>query len=133
MTTATARMIPEKPEDGGGARSTVSLWAGVLGIPVLWLIQLQTIYALVIWVCPTGRYWVLHALSSFFLIVTIVLGVLSWREWRDSGRGSPDTTEWGVAARNRLLGVIGMCNSVLYGLLIIAAGIATFFIDACWN
>src|SRR4051794_13400594 len=103
MTTANSSDILDRSE-AGGPKSSVALWAGVVGIPLIWLVQLQTSYALVIWVGPTQKYWVMHLVSVLFLVLTGVGGVLSWREWREAGGGSPDTTEGGIAARNRLMG-----------------------------
>ena len=119
---------PDVPAHG----RSLSLWAGVLGAPAAWGLQLQVGYALVPWVCRTHHYWVLHAVTLGFVLLAALGGWLSYRDWQAAGRGSPDETDGGATARTRFLGALGMVTCGLFALLIIAQGVASFFLDACW-
>src|SRR4051794_25871189 len=111
---------------------SLSLWAGVLGAPAAWGLQLQVGYALVPWVCRTHHYWVLHVVTLAFALLAAAGGYLSWRDYQAAGRGSPDETDGGPTARTRFLGALGVIVSGMFVLLILAQGVASFFLNACW-
>jgi hypothetical protein len=77
-------------------------------------------------------HYVLHLVSLLALVLALIGGLLSWRQWRRTG-GSPEETEGGPLGRPRFLGALGVFSAVLYSMLIIAQGIASFFFDACWT
>jgi hypothetical protein len=108
------------------------MWAGIVGAAAIWAVQIQTLYALSPWLCRSGRYMVIHLLSILFLAGAAMCGSISLRSWRAAGRGSPDTSAGGPVARTRFLGALGAATSLLFFLLILAQGIASFFIDPCW-
>jgi hypothetical protein len=106
------------------------LWAGVLAGPLAALSQLQANYALVLWVCGTGRAWSLHAVSLAALLIASAAALLSWRNWRLAG------AEWedggaGVIPRSRFMSAVGMFVSAHSALVIIAQWIAVFVYSAC--
>src|SRR3954464_3832214 len=73
--TATSAEPPALP-----ARS--ALWLSMLGPPVLWLIQFQTIYTLVGWACATGRHAVIPITRAVSLVVGAGLAGMTLRQWR---------------------------------------------------
>jgi hypothetical protein len=120
--------IDLQPESRGG---NVSLWAGVIGAPLIWAADLQVRYALVPWACRTGHHGVLHVLSAIFLLAAAVATLLCWREWRASGADVPASAEGGVNARTRFLAAVGLMTGALFSVVIVAEALPNFFIDPC--
>jgi hypothetical protein len=107
-----------------------SLWAGVLAGPLATLTQLQANYALVLWACGAGRVWALHLVALLALVVTVAVGLLSWRNWRRAGGGWDDEGA-GVVPRSRFMAIVGALISVLAALVVIAQWIPIFVHDPC--
>lgn len=104
------------------------LWAGwVLG-PLAWALHLMGSYLLVEWVCRTGGYWALHALTVGTAVLALAGAVPGWRSWSAAGRRWPASNDEGP---NRFLAVGGMLVSLLSALVILAEGIPNFILDAC--
>ena len=106
------------------------LWAGVLVGPLAALAQLQANYALVLWVCGTGRAWSLHAVSLAALLVAAGAGLLSWRNWQKAGADWEDRGP-GVLPRSRFMAAVGMMASAHSALVIIAQWLAVFIYGPC--
>ncbi|HEX8148561.1 MAG TPA: hypothetical protein VF591_15380 [Pyrinomonadaceae bacterium] len=106
------------------------LWACVLAGPVAALAQLQANYALVLWVCGTGRAWSLHAVSLAALAVAAGAGLLAWRNWRRAGAVWEDGGA-GVLPRSRFMSAVGMFVSAHSVLVVVAQWLAVFFYGAC--
>src|SRR5207253_2742470 len=114
--TTTSRSLSETlppPEDPRGdgrplgpsqlRGTSVSLWAGAIGAPSIWAVQLFVLYALVPWACHTRKLWVLHASTAVFLLMTAVCLVLCVFEWNRIGRGWPRGAVGGETERRRFL------------------------------
>jgi hypothetical protein len=112
---------------------TLSLWAGVLGAPAAWAVQMQTVYLLVPWCCGHDRIWPIHLTHFGFLGVTLVLGWLSYRQWRHHGGTWPRGSEGNSNERTRFLAVSGMLTAAMFALLILGQAIFSFFISPCWD
>ena len=106
------------------------LWACVLAGPMAALVQLQANYALVLWVCGTGRAWSLHAVSLGALVVAAGAGLLAWRNWRRAGADWDDGGA-GVLPRSRFMSAVGMLVSAHSALVVVAQWIAVFVYGAC--
>ena len=106
------------------------LWACVLAGPVAALAQLQANYALVLWVCGTGRAWSLHAVSLAALAVAAGAGLLAWRNWRRAGAVWEDGGA-GVLPRSRFMSAVGIFVSAHSALVVIAQWVAVFVYTAC--
>ena len=107
-----------------------ALWAGILAGPLAALVQLQANYALVLWVCGTGRAWSLHAVSAAALLGAVGAGLLSWRNWQRAG-GDWDDGGAGVLPRSRFMAAVGMLVSAHSALVVVAQWIAVFVYSAC--
>jgi hypothetical protein len=107
-----------------------ALWACVLAGPLAALAQLQANYALVLWVCGTGRAWSLHAVSLAALLIAAGAALLSWRNWHRAGAVWEDGGA-GVLPRSRFMAAVGMLVSAHSALVIIAQWIAVFVYDPC--
>ncbi len=110
-----------------------SLWAGMIGSPLVWLTQFLICYALVPYVCHTQKFFSLHLTTLVALILVAGAGVLCWREWVDAGLRAPQSADGDRLGTTRLAAVVGLLTSTLAFLLILAQGIAPFFIDPCTN
>ena len=113
-------------------RHGMALWAAVMGAPMIWSVQMGANYALAPWSCP-NRQIVLHLITLGGLVLVVVGAVLSWRQWKVAGGGSPEEDVGGVVARQQFLGALGLLTCLLFGVLIVAQGIPSFFFNGCWN
>ena len=111
---------------------TVSLWAGVLAPPILWMFQFQLLYMIVPWVCRNHHTWVMHMTSLVFVLLTLACGGLCCLEWsRLNARGQDE--EPGAVGRTHFLSLLGMAVCAMTATLIFAQGVAGFFINPCWD
>ena len=119
--------LPREFKEGAGPGL---LWLSILAPPMAALTQLQANYALVLWVCGTGRAWALHAVSLAALLVAVGAGFLSWRNWQRAGADWDDEGA-GVLPRSRFMSAVGMLVSAHSALVVIAQWIAVFVYSAC--
>jgi hypothetical protein len=114
------------------APPNLALWAGVLGAPALWGLQLNIGYALPPAMCHAGSRWPVHVLSGACIALALVAAVLSYRDYRRVG-GSPDQTDGGPLARRRFVGALGTVVCLLFIIVMIAQALSAFFFDPCWS
>src|SRR4051794_17817970 len=108
----------------------IELWAGLLVGPMAVLIQLQTNYALVLWACSHSRTWALHLVSLIVLLLTTVVGLISYRNWRQLvPQGDEDDP--GPISRGRFMAIIGTLISCLMILVSIAQWLPVFIYGPC--
>ena len=110
-----------------------ALWAGIIGAPLVWLTQFLICYALVPYVCHTRKFYSLHLTTLIALVLVATAGVVCWKEWTVSGLQSPKSEDCDRLGSTRLAAVVGLLSSSLSFLLILAQGMAPFFIDPCAN
>jgi Ni/Fe-hydrogenase subunit HybB-like protein len=120
----------ESEIEGTSARENFALWTGILGSAIVWAIQLQTSYAMVPWACASGHRWMLPLTSSAFLIAAIIPGVMAWKLWKKAS-GTQSERETRYAGRRRFMAMLGMMDTAIFVLLIIAQGLPVFFIHPC--
>lgn len=125
----TSAAIEPEPREA----SSLPLWAGVLGAPAAWAVQLQVSYSFVPWCCSHGHLWVLHLSTLVFFALAAAGGVASFRHWRRAGGGSAEGSGGGPVVRTQFLGLLGVLVSSMFSLLILAQGTASFFISPCWD
>jgi hypothetical protein len=123
----------EKAEPDETNLGKPSLWAGIIGAPLVWLTQFLICYALVPYVCHTRKFFSLHLTIAIALILVAGAGMLCWREWKEAGKHSPQSDDGGRLGSARLAAVVGLLSSGLTFLIILAQGIATFMVDPCAN
>jgi len=131
----------ESKIEGSDARENFALWIAVLGSAVIWFVQMQTSYSLVMWACSGGHRWSLHVASILFLILAAAPGWLAWKHWRasaqvvaggaDPGRHRETERESSGAGRRRFMAMLGLMLTALFILLIVAQAIPSFFFDPC--
>ncbi len=113
-----------------GRRTLLALWAGLLGPPAAWILQLQLTYALVPWVCRSQKHWVLHRSALVFLAVSLGAGLVAWREWRGTDP-ERSTQASDILAVHKFMALLGLLTAGLFSLLIVGQGLATLMIDPC--
>jgi hypothetical protein len=121
----------ESETEGTSPQENAALWIGVLGSAIVWAIQLQTSYAMVPWACSSGHRWILPFVSLAFVIMATVPGIVSWKIWRRTSASRTTERETAGAGRRRFMAMLGMMDSVIFVLLILAQGLPVFFIHPC--
>lgn len=110
-------------------RGTGTIWASVLGAPILWALHLQLNYVVIPHLCGSRRPWILHVITlSFMLLTALGMGVAA-RAWRINAPA--DTTSGDEMSRTRFLAGLGILMSTLFFVVILATGIPAFFYDPC--
>jgi hypothetical protein len=112
-------------------RHNVALWSSVLVGPIAWFAQFMLVYALAPWACSSGQRWSMHATILVFLAITLGVGWLALRLWRGGGGAWIADQDEGPVARTRFLALLGVMNSLLFALLILAQWIPTIAFDPC--
>lgn len=105
--------------------SSTGLWVGALA----WAVSTQLNYALVPWVCASGVRlipWTAGGLA-LLAIVGAALSALAFRS--RSERLETQTPAAGTP--HEMMAVIGMAAGVLFALIIVMQGTASFFLTGC--
>jgi hypothetical protein len=118
--------------EGSSARTNMRLWIAVLGAAIIWFLQLQTSYSLVVYACASGAVWALHAASLLFLILAAIPGWIGWQHWKLDSQAN-NKRKSTHAGRQRFMALLGLMLTGLFLLLILAQAIPSFFFDPCLN
>lgn len=102
-------------------------WTGVLAGPVAWGLHMQVNYSLVPWVCKNGGEVFIHLVTIVALLITAVGALAAWRGWQ---AGREDESE-GEASRSHFMSALGLLNSGMFFVVIIAQEIPSFFFHPC--
>lgn len=103
---------------------------GIALAPVTAAASFQARYMLAPFACQSHSVWALHLVSIIALALSAVGLSGAYRLWQLGGRGWPDEG-FGVAHRNRFLGMLGILFSALMILLVLAQMVPVFFLDPC--
>jgi hypothetical protein len=112
-------------------RRVLSLWAGVVLSPLIFLVALEVAYALVPPACFAGGRLnaALHAVQLASIVACIALGAHSWSHVRATG--SPPDDGGTVRSRSRFLAWSGVVASAFAVLLLVAQWVPTFVLGPC--
>lgn len=106
------------------------LWTGILAGPIAWAFDLMASYAVVRWVCHTGRYGVLPLITFASLAAVIGGAAVSWTALLRTVDDVP--TDGGrPRQRARFMALLGLASSALFALQILAGAIPHWVLDAC--
>ena len=106
------------------------LWTGILAGPLAWAFDLMASYAVVKWVCHSGRYGVLQLITIASLAVVILGAVISWSALTRTTHDVP--TDGGQPRqRARFMAVLGLASCALFALQILAGAVPHWLLDAC--
>jgi hypothetical protein len=99
---------------------------------MMWACQLQIGYALVPWICGHGRHFLLHLVTIVFTLLALAGFYLCYRDYA-AVSASPAAEDQLGPGRAKFLAILGMMTSAFFTLVIIAQGLASFFIHPCWD
>jgi hypothetical protein len=106
------------------------LWLLVVLAPVIVAIEMQTNFVLVRQACSVQRNVILYAIVVIAMLLTIGTALVAFSFWRRAGADWP--REGGdLGTRIRFLCMLGLLNSGISFLIIVAHGIATTIFDPC--
>jgi hypothetical protein len=121
----------EADAEGSSPRENRALWLGILGPPVIWLVQFQVSYMLVPWACSTGQHWTLHAASFLFLVMAAMPGWPAWRYWRAAGGERLPERQSAGRGRRQFMALLGLMMTGLFVLATLAQAIPRFVLNPC--
>lgn len=104
-----------------------ALWFAILAGPAAWAVDLTISYAIVKWTCGGGPPVVLH-LITLFALATIAGGAfVAWRCMltTDDSHAAPHIQ------RDRFMALFGMTMCALFAVIVVAAAIPRWVLDAC--
>lgn len=112
-------------------------WPGMLRLSIGFLVGFFAVlwdqavaFMVTPWACSIEGRWAVHLVHLLFLAAAVVVGVISWRDWRATGASLRDD-EATVVGRSRFLSLAGLAASVYSALVIIAMWIAVLFLSPC--
>ena len=126
----TVEVRPEPSPREHSPVSDLALWTSVLSGPFVFLLNLETSYAMVDWACNTGHDWALHVVHLVSLVIVAAGMLLGVALWRRVGGGWPDA-EAGSDARARLLAALGALGGLGFAISIIAQWIPVMVLGTC--
>jgi hypothetical protein len=120
---------------GGREIGTASLLFSLLGGPAAWTLHLFVSYFVVAVGCAArwrGTDAALAAVTVVFVAVAAAAGVSAYRGWRREKGAQPwDATLAEPGGRTGFLMAVGILAAVLFGLVIILAGLPPLFVPTC--
>lgn len=114
----------------GNEGKLLPLWIGILGPPVIWAVRIAASYVLVPYACRWDTVVPLHGATAAALLATALIGWVSWDRWRRTGK-STQVELGGPTTRARFMAISGMLSSGFFFLVMVAEGLANFFLDPC--
>lgn len=108
--------------------NTLHLLIVLLGLPMIFLIDLQVSYSLMELVCTTGRTWPLHLSSIISLTLLGAGAAIAWRGWTSSRHSDPDDD---ARLRARFLGGGGVAFGILFALCELSLVVTKVFLVRC--
>lgn len=110
--------------------SIAALMWGVLGGPFAWALDEGLSYAIVGHACSTGKFFWLHVIGLFALLVAFSAGWAAWKQVlllpgpHDEEDDAPRNWTWWTAR-------LGLASSVSFSIVIIAQAIPRFILSPC--
>src|SRR4051812_32743274 len=123
-------MTSEFVKQHSDARKNLALWFCVLAGPIAWLLNFQINYALVQCACTAHQTIFLKAISLTLLLIVSFAGIYAWRLFNQAKKQNT-RRPIEVIERSKFMSALGIMLCALFGLIIIAQAIATFFISPC--
>lgn len=111
-------------------RRDVTLWAGILAGPIVWLLSFQAKFTLAPWACEFNTKLALFLVTILALALVAGSGLLAWREWSELGKVWPGEAG-GTLARSRIMAIGGVLLSAMFFLVIVAQSIPELILGAC--
>ena len=106
------------------------LWVGLLLPPIAWIVQLQTVYLTSEYGCTTTDFTWNHVASVVALILSMIGGIIAWRDWR-SGGGDTGNASGRPISRKQFMSLLGVLTGALFTLVIFAQWLPTLLGVPC--
>jgi hypothetical protein len=111
-------------------RAPVLQWVGFFLAPTVFFVHLQVGYVLVPWACTThGDVWI-HVVGILSVLLALAGTAAGWRVHARAENDQPNHGG-GSVPRTRFLGVVGLCMSAMFVLLLLAQWVTALFISPC--
>ena len=121
---------PDAPIEHDPGPAPWAQWIGFFLAPAVFFAHLQLTYVLVPWACVrNGEVWI-HLVGALSVVLAIVGAYVAWRTWQRAGREDPGEAG-GAMPRTRLLGVLGVGQSLMFALLLLGQWATAFFLSPC--
>lgn len=114
-----------------GEAGMVRQWAGVLGPAVIWAARFGVSYTIVPFVCTTDSVLLLHVITAVAVAAAAALGWSSWLQFRSTRAADVRAHRNETVGRYRFMGLLGTFSSALFVAVMVAEGLASFFVDPC--
>ena len=111
-------------------RVDAALWFGILGPPMLLLLNQQLNYMLVPWTCRHDAPWLLHVVSLVLIAAIVLTGLVALRLWRGAG-GDWESQGEGPLPRSRFMAILGVTSSAFAALILFAQWLPILYITPC--
>lgn len=98
-----------------------ALWTGIVGPPIIWLVQFEINFAIVHWTCANASVWLIYLITLISVLAAAGCGALGWRA--QAVTAAPDYA--------RFMGVGGAILGVGFSLLILSQGLAAVLLGPC--
>ena len=107
-------------------RSALGAASGLLVGPACWFVAQQVSTVIAAYSCSRGLHALAIALVNFgLLIICLGGGWPSLQAWRYAGHHAP------TGETRRFLGVLGVMAALLFGMALLAQGVADIFFSGC--
>ena len=106
-------------------------WTGVLAAPIAWAAQFGFIYSLTKWSCNHTAI-VLQVITILGLAIVAAGAFAAWQTLSLVPVGATDDGGRSID-RSRFMGILGLCMSALFGVLIVGQSIPIWTLHGvCW-
>jgi hypothetical protein len=102
------------------------LWIGILGPPLLWLTQFETIYVLVNPACAHGRSLVILVTSLGFGVAMIGCGLIGWKNRAGAAESPPR-----IKKTRAFMALLSILSMSMFLLVLLAQAIAAAMVPPC--
>lgn len=109
-------------------RLVLAQWVGVVGPPLIWLMQFEAKYALAGNVSGSRGHMAMVIVGLVGLVLTGSCGLIAYRSWHFADT-SPLDRFVQTGERTRFMGALGLLNTALFVLVTITQILAEFFIE----
>lgn len=124
--------MTEAKKEFSEKRGEFMLWLGLLLPPVVWALQLQTIYLLIGYnTCEGGSRSPVHITSLICLILSAFGFFVSWRNWMKTGGIEWKSENSGIVPRSRFMAILGVLTGALFSIVIFAQWLPAIYGVPC--
>jgi hypothetical protein len=102
------------------------LWLGILGPPLLWLVEFQTVYMLVYPACGRGRNAIIGVSMFLFAIAIAACGIIGW-----SNRVAVVESPARVKKTRHFMAVLSLMSMSIFLIVLTAQAIAALMVPPC--